>query len=404
MCAEGLSSLIKKFEEKRWIRGCKIARGAPVISHMLFADDSYLYCRANEMEARNIKKLLSVFEGASGQKVNASKSSIFFSTNTAVSERGRVEEILGMQTATEHSRYLGLPSTMGRNKTAVLGFLKEKMRSKVESWSGRWMVKAGYGTNYVQVLVASVGSSKEGIHWLSWDKLVIHKDKGGMGFRSLRDFNLAILGKQGWRLMANDSSLVNRVFKAKYYPNGSFLTASLGHNPSFVWRSILEAQSLVKEGCRWSIVDGASVQVLNQPWLPCVDNPYITSTHPGLVGAKVNQLMCTGERVWDGEILDDLLNDRDKQLIQNVMLSDEVGPDQHYWNMEASGNYTVKSAYNFLQRLHGRWNESNNFGFWRSLWNLKIPANIKHLLWRACMGILPTSTQLRQKHVDSMDS
>lgn len=110
--------------------------------------------------------------------------------------------------------------------------------------------------------------------------------------------------------------------------------------------------------------------------------------------------MCTGERVWDGEILDNLLNDRDKHLIQNVMLSDEVGPDQHYWNMEASGNYSVKSAYNYLQRLHGRWNEPNNFGFWRSLWNLKIPANVKHLLWRACMGILPTSTQLRQKHMD----
>lgn len=36
LCAEGLSTLIRKYEKEKWLRGCKVARGAPVISHMLF--------------------------------------------------------------------------------------------------------------------------------------------------------------------------------------------------------------------------------------------------------------------------------------------------------------------------------------------------------------------------------
>jgi hypothetical protein len=34
-----------------------------------------------------------------------------------------------------------------------------------------------------------------GIHWLSWDKLSMHKNLGGMRFKNLSTFNLAILGK-----------------------------------------------------------------------------------------------------------------------------------------------------------------------------------------------------------------
>lgn len=60
-----------------------------------------------------------------------------------------------------------------------------------------------------------------------------------------------MLGKRGRRLFTNEDSLVSRVFKAKYYSEGSFLTAALGNNPSYVWRSIWEAKDVVKSGIRW---------------------------------------------------------------------------------------------------------------------------------------------------------
>lgn len=96
----------------------------------------------------------------------------------------------------------------------------------------------------------SLGSKNcRGIHWKSWKKLTVHKSRGGMGFRNLRDFNLCLLGKQGWRLQSQPETLVSRIFKSKYYRMGEFLTTKLGHNPNFVWRSVLETRDVVKEGC-----------------------------------------------------------------------------------------------------------------------------------------------------------
>ena len=89
---------------------------APSISHMLFADDCYQYCDASEVEAENMRKLLQVFEQASGQKVNLSKSVVFFSTNVKQEERGRLSNMLQMEEAGENCMYLGLPNMMKKVK------------------------------------------------------------------------------------------------------------------------------------------------------------------------------------------------------------------------------------------------------------------------------------------------
>jgi hypothetical protein len=68
-----------------------------------------------------------------------------------------------------------------------------------------------------------------------------HKTHGGMGFKDLTTFNLTMLGKQGWKFQIDTNSLVSRILEAQYFPQGTYLTASLGHNPSYVWRSILQA-------------------------------------------------------------------------------------------------------------------------------------------------------------------
>lgn len=55
-----------------------------------------------------------------------------------------------------------------------------------------------------------------------------------MGFRSLYDFNLALLAKQGWRLMMSPDCLMVRVLKVKYYRDSDFLNAELKGNLSLV--------------------------------------------------------------------------------------------------------------------------------------------------------------------------
>lgn len=100
-----------------------------------------------------------------------------------------------------------------------------------------------------------------------------------------------MLSKQGWRLLENLTSLVGMLFKARYYPQGLFLSASLGSNLSFIWRSVLETQSIIRDGVCRRIRDGSQTSILRDPWLPCVSNPFVPSSHPALNGRTVQSLM-----------------------------------------------------------------------------------------------------------------
>ena len=54
------------------------------------------------------------------------------------------------------------------------------------------------------------------ISQLSWEKLYESKFCGGMGFKQLKQFNLALLAKQGWRLQTDHNSLVYQVLKGPF--------------------------------------------------------------------------------------------------------------------------------------------------------------------------------------------
>ena len=124
-----------------------------------------------------------------------------------------------------------------------------------------------------------------------WDTLCMKKEHGGMGFRQLHPFNLAMLGN----FISKPHTLASRLIKAKYFPQGNFLSAQLGLNPSYNWRSIWSAQSILGRGCRWHIRDGSSVSVWQDPWLKDDTNMHLTtSTMEGLENLKVQDLFIPG--------------------------------------------------------------------------------------------------------------
>lgn len=60
------------------------------------------------------------------------------------------------------------------------------------------------------------------------------KEDGGMGFRNLAKFNIALLAKQGWQILMHPTSLMAHILRSKYFPNTIFLNAQLGSNLSLV--------------------------------------------------------------------------------------------------------------------------------------------------------------------------
>ena len=85
---------------------------------------------------------------------------------------------------------------------------------------------------------------------MCWENLCVPKNQGGMGFKLLKEFNLALLAKQGWKLQTETNSLAYKVLKAKYFPNCEFVEAIVGRRPSYLWQSIMVAQHIVRSEVR----------------------------------------------------------------------------------------------------------------------------------------------------------
>ena len=117
-------------------------------------------------------------------------------------------------------------------------------------------------------------------------------------------FNFALLGKQGWNFIHNPNTLVARLFKAKYFHKGSYLSSSLESNLSFVWRSVWSAKEVVNRGIRWSVGDGKSIYVWRDAWVRDLPGFRVgTTSDPGLVNLNASDLLLDAGRGWDTELV-----------------------------------------------------------------------------------------------------
>ncbi|KAL5800554.1 hypothetical protein ACOSQ4_033438 [Xanthoceras sorbifolium] len=119
ICAEGLSSLIRKAELEGLIHGLGCGRSGPRISHLFFADDSLLFFKANFAKCVAIKNILQVYETISSQAINLVKSTVCFSRGSLDSTHSLLANVLGVPLVQCHEKYLGLPSFVGRSKKSL---------------------------------------------------------------------------------------------------------------------------------------------------------------------------------------------------------------------------------------------------------------------------------------------
>ncbi|KAL0416036.1 UNVERIFIED_CONTAM: putative mitochondrial protein [Sesamum latifolium] len=99
-------------------------------------------------------------------------------------------------------------------------------------------------------------------------QLCASKEVGGLGFREVHYFNLALLAKQGCMLILEPESMLASVLKARYVPRTDFMNASLSFRPSMTWRGIIATQLILKAGCRWRAGDGRDIHAWLDAWLP----------------------------------------------------------------------------------------------------------------------------------------
>ncbi|XP_045797508.1 uncharacterized protein LOC123891638 [Trifolium pratense] len=431
ICANVLSGLISRAQQEKLIHGVKISQGAPEISHLLFADDSLIFCRATSKEVSTIHEIIQAYQKASGQLVNLAKSEMLFSKGVTADIKGEVSRILPMQTVEHFSKYLGMPIMHGRSKQQIFNYIKEKIWKKLKGWKEKNLSFAGRGTLIKAVAQAIPtyimscflipkgvceqlermicnfwwGSTTDlrKIHWMKWSKVCTQKKSGGLGFRNLRAFNEALLAKQGWRLITNPTSLVAQVLKEKYYPNEGFLNAKHKQMISYTWRSITQASWVLQKGCYWTIGSGHDINIWDDKWIQQKATSYKVNPRPNDLNlTKVKELMDNNYHEWNETIINQIFHPYDAQMILNIPIIDKTQPDTITWEGTQDGQYSVKSGYNAIMNwgsLSNATSSNNTQHIWSALWKLNVPPKHSHLLWRALKNALLVKGNLFKRGV-----
>ncbi|CAA7062301.1 unnamed protein product [Microthlaspi erraticum] len=154
LCSEVLSGLCNRAQVEGRLPGIRVSKRSPIVNHLLFADDTMIFCKADPKSCKELLSILRKYEEASGQKINRQKSAITFSSKTDQAVRQQVKNALEIQQEGGNGKYLGLPEHFGRRKKDLFSQIVDRVKQKAQSWSTRRLSPAGKLTMLKSVLAA----------------------------------------------------------------------------------------------------------------------------------------------------------------------------------------------------------------------------------------------------------
>ncbi|KAG7543957.1 Reverse transcriptase domain [Arabidopsis thaliana x Arabidopsis arenosa] len=389
--------------------------------------------RQDPTQGREIINILRTYGEASGQQLNTAKSSVMFGHDVDNTTRNTIKATIRIHRDGGMGSYLGLPEQIHGSKVQVFSFVRDRLQKRLNTWSAKFLSKVGKEVliksvaqalpTYVMscfLLPKEIGSklssaianfwwktneNSNGIHWIAWDKLCTPYSEGGLGFRTLEEFNLALLAKQLWRLIRFPNSLLSRVLRGCYFRYSDPLHIGSSNRPSYSWRSIMAAKPLLVSGLRRSIGSGMLTKVWEDPWIPTIPpraaKSLIDTRDPLLY---VNDLIDQSTKLWKLDRLQALIDPADIPLILGIRQSRTYLSDGFSWSHTKSGNYSVKSGYWAARELSRPtcdppFQGPGVLALQAHVWKLKTTRKLMHFAWKCVSGCLATYQRLSYRHI-----
>ncbi|RVW55567.1 Transposon TX1 uncharacterized 149 kDa protein [Vitis vinifera] len=382
---EVLSALIRRAVQGNFIFDCRLkGRGDAeiMVSHLLFADDTILFCEASKDQLTHLGWILAWFEAAFGLRINLAKSELI-----PVGEIDNIEEMaveLGCRIGSFPVKYLGLPLGARHKALSTWDGVEERMRRKLARWKRQYLSKGGRIT-LIKSTLASIpiyqmsifrmptkrldklqrdflwggGNTGRKIHLINWKVVCTQKEKGGLGIRRMGLLNKALLGKWIWRFAVEKDVLWKKVIGVKHGLEGCGWKSKEARGPFGVgvWKEILKEMSWCWNNMEFKVGRGTKIMFWTDHW--CGDEA-LSQAFPQIFALAVdrNELVNDvwdprlGQGGWNLRLVRDS-NDWELVLIEDLLflLRDirvTLEEDSVLWKGGDSASFRIRVAYNLL--------------------------------------------------------
>ena len=212
------------------------------VSHLLFADDTLIFCEADLEQILILRMILIWYEAVSGLKINLGKSELV--PVGVVHNIDLFPVVLGCKQGSLPMKYLSIPLGAKFKDKIIWNPILEKMERRLAVWKHLYLSKGGRVTLIKSTLsnlptyflslfptLASVANRIERLQWnfiwcsfgddpkihlVKWATVCAPISSGGLGIRKIRLFNEALLGKWFWRFGIEEDAFWRQVIEMKY--------------------------------------------------------------------------------------------------------------------------------------------------------------------------------------------
>ncbi|XP_042964017.1 uncharacterized protein LOC122298309 [Carya illinoinensis] len=409
---EVLSRLLKKAFVNGNIGRFSQARGTPLISHLMYADDIVIFTNGGKKSMRGLMEVLNLYENWTGQVLNKNKSAILFSNKISNTRKSSILRMTGFSEGSFPFKYLGVPIVVGRLKVCDFGDLIGNFNKKIAGWKMK-MLSTGGRVNLLRHVLSSMAihlmavlhvpngvyrvlnrimssffwgdvEGKGKRKWVAWKHICHPTEEGGLGIRDFEDVQRALHMKFAWRLLQGHSLWAD-FFRGKYV-QGNHLSLLNPTKGTRFWKAIVHCIPEVLNNSKWLVKEG-NVSFWYDNW---VDRGPIGDQFPVIERPLLRVKECRIDNGWDITLLERLVGQHKALELFQFLATRKDGQDILIWMKDNNGNFSTKSAWDCIRV------KAPLLPWAHWIWHTHVPKKISVMMWKAYHNCLSVDEKIKR--------